>query len=300
VVPLDSGWSAPVAATGGLALSPDGAKVALSVRDSTTGRTDLVVVPVRAGPTTRLTSQGAGINIRPAWSPDGHRVLYASGSSDARLWERSANGGGRPAPVPMAEKRGVWEGLWSPDGQWIVYRTSDGDAGNGDVLAVRTSGDTTPVPLAATGAQEYGPALSPDGRWLAYTSSSSGRMEIYVCPFPDAGDGLYPISSDGGTEAEWSHDGRQLFYRNGAGEMIAVDVTTGSTFSAGAHHRLFDARAYAANFQSHFYALTPDDRRFIMVRPVEGSASTAPPAPLVLVRNWLPELRAKLKGAGGS
>jgi len=302
VVPLDSGWSAPVAATGGLALSPDGAKVALSVRDSTTGRTDLVVVPVRAGPTTRLTSQGAGINIRPAWSPDGHRVLYASGSSDARLWERSADGGGLPAPVPMAEKRAVWEGLWSPDAQWIVYRTSDGDAGNGDILAVRTSGDTTPVPLAATGAQEYGPALSPDGRWLAYTSSSSssGRMEIYVCPFPTAGDGLWPISSDGGTEPEWSHDGRQLFYRNAAGEMIAVDVTAGSTFSAGAHHRLFDARGYAANFQSHFYAVTPDDRRFIMVRPVEGPASATPPARLVLVRNWLPELRAKLKGAGGS
>ena len=199
----------------------------------------------------------------------------------------------------MAEKRAVWEGLWSPDGQWIVYRTSDGDAGNGDILAVRTSGDTTPVPLAATGAQEYGPALSPDGRWLAYTSSSSGRMEIYVCPFPAARDGLWPISSDGGTEPEWSHDGRQLFYRNGAGEMIAVDVTTGSTFSAGAHHRLFDARGYAANFQSHFYAVTPDDRRFIMVRPVADSASAASPARLVLVRNWLPELRAKLKGAGG-
>ncbi len=302
VVPLDSGWSAPVAPSGGLALSPDGSKVALSVRDSTTGRLDLVVVPVRAGPTTRLTSEGAGVNLRPAWSPDGRRVLYVSaeGGGTARLWERSADGGGRPTPVPMAEKRAAWEGLWSPDGRWIVYRTSDGDAGNGDILAVRTSGDTTPVPLVATPAQEYGPALSPDGHWLAYTSSSSGRMEIYVCPFPDSRDGLYPISSDGGTEAEWSHDGRQLFYRNGAGEMIAVDVTTGSTFSAGAHHLLFDARGYLANYQSHFYAVTPDDRRFVMVRPVEDSAGAAPPPRLVLVRNWLPELRAKLKGAGGS
>jgi Tol biopolymer transport system component len=301
VAPLDSGWSAPVAPEGGLALSPDGSKVALSVRDSTTGRLDLVVLPLRAGPATRLTSEGAGVNLRPAWSPDGRRVLYVSAEGDGtgRLWERRADGAGRPAPVPMAEKRSAWEGLWSPDGRWIVYRTSDGDAGNGDILAVRTSGDTTPVPLVATRAQEYGPALSPDGRWLAYTSSSSGRMEIYVCPFPDAGDGLYPISSDGGTEAEWSHDGRQLFYRNGAGEMIAVDVTTGSTFSAGAHHRLFDARGYLANFQSHFYAVAPDDRRFIMVRPVASAGASAASAPrLVLVRHWLPELRAKLKGAG--
>ncbi|MDP2529230.1 MAG: hypothetical protein Q8W51_05795, partial [Candidatus Palauibacterales bacterium] len=99
---------------------------------------------------------------------------------------------------------------------------------------------------------------------------------------------------------EWSHDGRQLFYRNGAGEMIAVDVTTGSTFSAGAHHRLFDARGYLANFQSHFYAVAPDDRRFIMVRPVASAGASAASAPhLVLVRDWLPELRVKLKGAGG-
>ncbi len=301
-VPLDSGWRAPVAPPGGMALSPDGSRVALSVRDSTTGRADLWVLPVSNGPATRLTSQGAGTNIRPAWSPDGRSVLYASAPGDgtARLWVRSADGGGRPAPVPMAEKRAVWEGLWSRDGQWIVYRTSDGDAGNGDILAVRTSGDTTPAPLVATDAQEYGPALSPDGRWLAFTSSSSGRMEIYVCPFPAARDGLYPISSDGGTEAEWSHDGRQLFYRNGVGEMMAVDVTTGSTFSAGAHHRLFDARGYAANFQSHFYAVMPGDRRFVMVRPVEGSATAAAPARLVLVRDWLPELRAMLKKAGGS
>ena len=99
-------------------------------------------------------------------------------------------------------------------------------------------------------------------------------------------------------EPEWSHDGRELSNR-GAGEMIAVDVTTGSTFSAGTHHRLFDARGYAANFQSHVYALTPDDRRFVMVRPVASAGSHAASAPrLVLVRNWLPDLRAKLKGVG--
>jgi serine/threonine-protein kinase len=302
VVPLDSTWSAPVVPQGGLALSPDGSKVALSVRDSTTGRADLVVLPVPKGPATRLTSGGAGINIRPAWSPDGHRVLYASAEAGAppRLWERSADGSGRAAPVPMAETRGVWEGLWSPDGQWIVYRTEDGAAGNGDILAVRTNDDTTPVPLVGTDALEEGPALSTDGRWLAYRSSSSGRMEIYVSPFPAARNGLWPISSDGGTEPEWSHDGRQLFYRDGAGEMIAVDVTTGATFSAGAHHRLFDARGYAANFQSHFYAVTSGDRRFIMIRPVTPTRTSAGSAPrLVLVRNWLSELRAKLNGKGG-
>ena len=28
------------------------------------------------------------------------------------------------------------------------------------------------------------PAVSPDGRWIAYASLESGRMEVYVRPFP--------------------------------------------------------------------------------------------------------------------
>jgi Tol biopolymer transport system component len=297
---LDSTWSGALALYGGLALSPDGSRLALSVVDSTSGRADLVVLHLPEGPATRITFQGLG-NVRPAWSPDGRKILYVFANPRAELWVRNADGGGQPVRVASAETRGIWEGLWSPDGKWIVYRTDDAAAGNGDILAVPTSGGGTPVPLVATGAEEYGPALSPDGRWLAYASSTSGRLEIYVRPFPHVADGLWQISSDGGSEAEWAHDGKELFYRNRAAEMVAVDVTTGPTFSQGAHHRLFNASGYLASFQSHFYAPTPDDRRFIMVRPVASTGTSAASAPrLVLVRNWLAGLRAKLKGQEGS
>jgi serine/threonine-protein kinase len=42
----------------------------------------------------------------------------------------------------------------------------------------------------------YG-ALSPNERYLAYTSDVSGRVEVYVRPFPD-GPGRWQISSSGG------------------------------------------------------------------------------------------------------
>lgn len=60
---------------------------------------------------------------------------------------------------------------WSPDGQWIVLRTDDTGPGAGDIVAVRLSGDTTPVPLAASPFTELHPAISPNGRWLAYSSN---------------------------------------------------------------------------------------------------------------------------------
>jgi len=269
------------------------------VSDTTGNRQDIYVLRMPDGPATRLTFEGT-TNIRPAWSPDGKTILYTSDASSEggtmNLWTRRADGSGRPVRV-VSEARGAWEGLWSPDAKWLVYRTDDVAAGSGDILARPTSGDTTPVPLVATPAEETGPALSPDGRWLAYASNVTGRKEVYVVPFPEAQDGKWQVSTDGGSEALWSHDGRELFYRNASGQAIAVDVSGTPTFNQGAHYTLFSARDYLANDDSHFWAVTPDASTFLMLRPVapvQGTAVTT--GRTILVRNWLPEIRAKLKG----
>jgi Tol biopolymer transport system component len=138
---VDSTWSAPITVNGGLALSPDGSQVAISVSDTTGNRDDIYVLHLPDGPATRLTFEGTS-NIRPAWSPDGKTILYTSDvSSDGGkrdLWSRRADGSGRPVRV-ASEGRGVWEGLWSPDGKWLVYRTDDVAAGSGDILAKTTT-----------------------------------------------------------------------------------------------------------------------------------------------------------------
>lgn len=291
---VDSTWSASIAGNGGLALSPDGSRLALSVTDSTGARSDITVLHLPDGPATRLTFQGS-TNIRPSWSSDGKTILYASDAGGKmEIWAKHADGSGRPVRI-VSDERPVWEGLWSSDGEWIVYRTDDVAAGNGDILAVRTSGDSTPVPLAATPAEETGPALSPDGRWLAYASNVTGRKEVYVRPFPDAQNGLWQVSTDGGAEPRWSHDGKELFYRNGGDQLVVVEVTAAPTFAAGPHHVLFSARAYASNDDNHYYDVTPDDGMFLMLRPENPDQSVGiPTSGLVLVRDWLPEIRAKL------
>ena len=94
----------------------------------------------------------------------------------------------------------------------MADRKSDFD----DIMGIRPGTDTVPVALVSTKFDEGAPVISPDGRWLAYTSNESGQYEVFVVPFPNTGATKWAVSSHGGTEARWSHSGRELFYRDGA------------------------------------------------------------------------------------
>jgi hypothetical protein len=59
-----------------------------------------------------------------------------------------------------------------------------------------------------------------------------------TCDRPGPG-GKWQISTEGGTEPVWNPKGRELFHRNG-NKMMAVDVTTHGTFSAGKPKVLFE------------------------------------------------------------
>jgi len=141
----------------------------------------------------------------------------------------------------------------------------------------------------ATKFTEVAPTLSPDGRWLAYTSNESGQSEIYVVPFPNTRAAKWAVSTRGGTEPQWSHSGRELFYRDGSGNLVAVAISTTPTFSLGGSTALFPAAGFAYDELGLVYAVAPDDRRFLMIRPVAGSA----PDKLIVVENWFEELKAK-------
>ncbi|MEJ2204667.1 MAG: hypothetical protein P8170_11190, partial [Gemmatimonadota bacterium] len=282
---VDMTWTMGSTLDWSIALSQDGSRLALSVVDSTTGNSNLFLIRLADGISTRLTFTGTQ-NFQPAWSPDDTTILYVSDAGGPiGLWTKHADGSGQAMPVQLPESRSVFDGGWSPDGSWLVYRTDTGAEGDADILAVRTRGDTTPVPLVTSDAQEVSPAISPDGRWLTYVSDESGRPEIHVRPFPNTSTGMWQVSTDGGIEPRWSHSGRELFYRNAAGDLVAVAVSDGPTFTTGAHTTLFDTRRYSANPVSRTYAVTPDDQHFLFLQPL--SEPEAAGGGLVLMRDWL-------------
>ena len=144
------------------------------------------------------------------------------------------------------------------------------------------------VPLEVTEFQERAFSLSPDGRWLAYVSNRTGSNEVFVRPFPDAGASLQQVSANGGTEPVWAHSGRELFYVNGANELVAVQVSTDPGFAPGQQEVLFSVAGYMQSAFYVMYDVTPDDQRFVMLRIGAGVAAAAE---VILVTNFFEELK---------
>jgi len=100
------------------------------------------------------------------------------------------------------------------------------------------------------------------------------------------------MSTAGGTRPRWAHTGLEIFYLDAAGMLTSVAVqTTGPTFSAGNPAKLFDGR-YATPINARTYDVSPDGRRFVMIK--EGLDADKESPSLVVVERWVEELKAKV------
>jgi Tol biopolymer transport system component len=268
VTPVDSGWTAPI--RGLPALSPDGRAVAFALQKGRS--TEVWIKALNDGPLSKFADRGAS----PTWSPDGREVAfwvpggYAFGPADGSVLPR--------VKYPRTD---VWQNLEiSRDGQWIV-----GHAG-GNIVAMRTNGDSALVPLLTTAALERRGTLSPDSRWLAYESDEGGMLQVYVRPFPDTERTKRQVSVRGGMAPRWSRDGRELYFIDPeSGTLVAVPVTLAPMFSTGQPQSLFPIPLSSA------YDVRADGR-FLVSRATLSRERTAPD--LVVVTNFPAELRARV------
>ena len=164
-----------------------------------------------------------------------------------------------------------------------------------DVLAVRPGVEAPPRSLLASEEfWEQAPAISRDGRWLAYMSNETGRHEIFVRPFPDVDAGKWQVSTGGGIQPVWAHNGRELFFAGPESRelKVAAFTTTPTTFHPGEvttlfavpHDMIFDP-SETGNVE--FYDVAPDDQRFLMAR---RQMSDGAGASFVIVQNFFEEL----------
>jgi hypothetical protein len=134
----------------------------------------------------------------------------------------------------------------------------------------------------AQGQFSPGPAGSP--RWVAYTSDESKQQpEVYVQSFP-TGAGKFQISNAGGTQPRWRRDGKELFYMDRDGNVMAVDVKTSPGFQAGVPRPLFHSRLSNPMAAGSFrFDVTPDGRRFLVNAPAQSDTAAEP---ITVVTNW--------------
>ncbi|MEO8587685.1 MAG: protein kinase [Acidobacteriota bacterium] len=260
------------------AFSPGGDRLAFDLADPRSSRTDVWVRDLKRNVSSRFTFGADGASL-PLWSPDGRRMVFAVGDD---LFEKAAEGQGEEKLLLKSDES-KFAGAWSRDGQTIAF-SSLGKDSNWDIWTLPMSGDRKPVPFLKTQFSELNPAFSPDGRYLAYQSNESGRMEIYVQSFPGPG-GKWQVSTSGGREPQWRADGKELFYRGLDQRVMAVDIQTGSSITAGTPQRLFQGRFDTAVSRSRFVP-TADGKRFLTVAPLGREAMT----PTTVVLNWNAEL----------
>jgi len=268
-----------------LYLSPDDRQVAVSQTDERTENRDLFVYNVASNRVRQLTFEAAS-DFSPVWSPDGRRIIFSSDrKGDFDLYEMDASGSSEARLLLKSDTTKLVTD-WSSDGRLVTY--SSLDAGRRDVWALRLDG-LEAAPLRNTEAAEWFAVISPDNRWLAYCSNELGQFEVFVEPLGRGG-GRWKISAGGGFQPVWHAKGKELFYLDPHGKLMAVDIVQSlDTFEA-SPRVLFPTRVNVATVNPpdslNHYDVSADGERFLIASQPEATS-----VPVVVVFNWNARLR---------
>ena len=262
-------------------ISPDGTRVALAVMDQ---EQDIWIWDFARERLTRFTFD-PGADQYPLWSPDSRRLIFASTrAGGSNLFWQAADGTGAVEQLTEGPNLRLPVAM-TPDGTRIIIR----EVGQqDDLMLMPLQPPRRPQPLVQTKFGERNAEIAPDGRWLVYESNESGREEIYVRPFPDVSGGRWQVSTGGGRMPLWSRNGQELFYGSPDGALMGVRMEPGPSWRSSTPARILQ-RQFAYSGFGRAFDIAPDGRRFLMIR--EGGGNEAAPQNLVVVQNWLEELK---------
>jgi Tol biopolymer transport system component len=267
-------------------LAPDQKHLAVVRADLGMGLRELWLIDLMTGLNSRLSLGGLKMSLNPVWSPDSSRIVFKAAADPSSIYDlyHKHSTGISNEQLLFKSDQDKTPTDWSSDGRFILFDSID-PVTKSDIWFLPLSGDSKPQPFSKTGANETGARFSPDGKWVAYASDEAGRYQIYIQPFPSTGQ-RFQISFDGGTAPRWRHDGKELFFRDGAnGNLMAADIKSGSAIEASKPKTLFRAFLLSAN-----YDVTADGQHFIGGVPA-GSDLTVDSSPLTVVLNWTAGLK---------
>ena len=269
-------------------ISPDGKLVALTVRGGYP-ESEINVLDLARNTLTRVTFTKAGDWAdHPIWTPDGKRLIYATGEGFKLAW-KPADGTGAEE-VLYSSDVAVQPAAVLSDGR-LLFERGDARAAS-DLWMLDLKGDHNASPFIEDKFRRLGAQISPDGRWLAYTQRAEtlSSDQVYVQPLPGL-EGKWQVSTEeGSTSPVWSRDGKQLFYRQASGKLMAVDVDTKTRFTPGVPRLLF-VGPFRFSRNATDYDIAPDGQHFLMTK-VEDVQNTSP-FELRVVLNWTEEMKGR-------
>ncbi len=272
----------------GLAISPDGSRLAAGRRDRYTPRSAVWVYDLSSSAGMPLTFFGSTTSYaaEPVWSSDGSRIVFTSREYGASsLYSKLSSGVGKEE-VLLQSDDAVHPEDCSMDGRFLMYSSINQET-KSDLWILPLAGTAgergRPEPYLRTEHNETDGRFSPDGRWIAYTSDESGRPEVYVQSFlkDSSSNGKWMISRNGGRQPRWRRDGREIFYLAQDDGIMAAEVNTDPYFRASEPRPLFHA-PHLVGFDGPQYDVSNDGQRFLINTDPAVIAS----APIVVTVNW--------------
>ena len=267
-------------------VSPDGQRVVVS--RTAEGNQDLWLLD--GSRTSRFTFDTAA-DRSPAWSPDGRTIAFHSSRTGIGDLYVKLTTGARPEERLVASDQLKAPGNWSADGALLLYHSVDPPT-DLDLWVVPTANGRAPSIVLKTPFRESYPMFSPDSRWVAYQSNESGQYEVYVRPFIWVGtagaatEGQWQVSTSGGIHPVWGPNGKELYYLDPTGAMMAASITPkGPHLDVGTPVRLFAADIVGGGGdaqQRRQYDVGPDGR--FLINTIVEDIST----PITLLMNWRP------------
>jgi Tol biopolymer transport system component len=266
-------------------ISPDGKRVAFAKQEETVQ--DIWMLETARNVTTKFTFD-PGTDGSQVFSRDGSKVYFTSNRTGKyALYQKLANGTGADELILEGESDLFPDGE-TGDGKHLLYEADGGARTKFDIMAVPVAGDRTPVPVLNSEFSETHASISPDGRWIMYSSDESGRPEVYVQSYPTTG-GKWQISTNGGDQALWHPNGKEIIYLGFDRNLFSVPFTAGTSFEAGRPTILFATRLPQTGLadERNNYCIHPDGQRFLLNNLIDEGRS----APIIVVLNWSAELK---------
>ena len=268
-------------------VSRDGRRIA-AARDRADG-SDLWMLDTDRGVSSRFTFR-PGLSLYPVWSPDGRTIVF-SADAPRNLFRKEISGAGMEQRIAQSPTTQLVTD-WSRDGRSVLY-FDIAPSTQFDLWVLPVTPDGRPAPDAKarpylrTPFNEWQGHFSPEPnpRWVAYQSDESGRYEVYINSFPQAGSKIR-ISTDGGAFPQWGalvgKDARELFYVSPDSKLMMVTLKfVGDSVEPSGPHELFILPTETGSGAFSPYEVAPDGNRFL-VRATPQQASP----PLTVIVNW--------------
>jgi len=263
-------------------ISPDGRRVAVAQYEPNSTSGNVWVHDLDRGGATKLTSDEAD-ESGLIWSPDGKIAassIRGTSQSGVLLIDPALPGQGQLVVEGLRYPMG-----YSPDGRNIFYTQGED---NGRYSAWMTSLEEGATPRRID--SEFQPMVtftpSPDGKWIAYVSAFTRRLEVYVRRLDAPASEGIPISTNGGGQPCWGKDGRELYYIDDAGNLVAVRFTSFDPLTPSAPEVLFKARVEESVDPQ--YDVTADGQRFILDQTIATGGT-----PISVMLDWRKRLTTK-------